>query len=137
MGAEYMKWTDDLSVNVKELDEQHRKLIDMINILYNSIKEATDRHTMVLLLIGLANYAARHFADEEKYMSLFNYSGQELHKNEHGAFKDKVLEFKDKFESGKASISEEVMVFLQDWLARHITGTDKKDTQVFNANGLS
>jgi hemerythrin len=70
-------------------------------------------------------------------MSLFNYPGQELHKNEHEAFKDEVLELKDEFESGKASISEEVMVFLQDWLARHIKGTDKKYTQVFNANGLS
>ena len=136
MGTQYMKWTDDLSVNVIELDEQHRKLIEMINLLYNSIKDATDRQAISLLLIGLANYAAGHFAEEEKYMSLFNYHGCEQHKKEHEAFKARVLEFKEKFENGKASLSEEVMVFMQEWLAKHIKGTDKKYTHVFNASGL-
>ncbi len=136
MGTEYMKWSDDLSVNVKELDEQHMKLIDMINLLYNSIKDATDSHTMFLLLIGLAHYAAKHFSDEEKYMYLFNYSGSERHKKEHEVFKAKVQDFQKKFEDGRVNISEEVMVFLQYWLLMHIRGIDKKYTQVFNANGL-
>ncbi len=136
MGTEYIKWTDNLSVNVKELDEQHRKLIDMINLLYNSIKDATDRNAMFLLLTGLANYTSKHFADEEKYMCLFKYPGYQSHKKEHEAFKSKVLDFQKKLEDGRVSISEEVMVFMQDWLAKHILGTDKKYTHVFNASGL-
>ncbi len=88
------------------------------------------------MLVGLASYAERHFAAEEKYMSRFNYPGYERHKKEHEAFKTRVQDFQEKIKAGKVNVSEQVMVFLQDWLAKHIQVTDKKYTQFFNANGL-
>ena len=57
-------------------------------------------------------------------------------KQEHAAFSMKVDDFAKKFQKGQLGISIELMDFLSDWLGKHIKGTDKKYSALFNANGL-
>ncbi len=72
----------------------------------------------------------------EKYMKQWNYPGYVYHKGEHDAFVKKVAEFKAKFEQGQAAISVDILVFLKDWVSKHIQGTDKKYGPFFNKHGL-
>lgn len=131
----FMEWNDSFSVNVAEIDEQHKKLIGMVNTFYDSIVD--DKKTAFGdLLNSLNEYAAYHFATEEKYMDKFDYPDRSAHRREHELFAEKALDVKKRFEEGSLVISHEISGFLRDWIADHVLGTDKKYSQCFNDNGL-
>ena len=129
-------WSDSFSVKVAEIDTQHKKLVEMINKLYDAMKVGKSKDVMGEILISLISYTVTHFKTEEMYFDLYNFSEKEAHKAEHIKFVETVTKFKTDFDSGKATISLEVMNFLKDWLTKHINGSDKKYAKCFNDNGL-
>lgn len=131
-----MKWSDDLSVQVTEIDNQHKKLIDIINSLHEAMLEKKSKEMLAGILDELAAYTVYHFSTEEKYMTEFNYIGLLSHKKEHDAFVSKTESFISAYQSNKLGLSMELMSFLRDWVSNHIKGTDKKYSGVFNKNGL-
>ena len=131
-----IEWNDSLSVNVAEIDEQHKKLIGLINDLHAAMSAGKSNDMMGGILNELVEYTKYHFSSEEKYMDQFHYPGTLVHKKEHEGFVNKALEFKGNFESGNASISVDLLNFLKDWLINHIQGTDKRYSNFFNEKGL-
>lgn len=129
-------WNDNLSVKVAEIDMQHKKLVAMINDLYDAMKIGKGKDAVGVILNGLLSYTTTHFQVEEKYFAKFGYPDAEDHKKEHAAFVQKIKEFKEGFATGKVTLTIEVMNFLSDWLFKHIKGTDKKYTKFFNEKGL-
>jgi len=129
-------WTDSFSVKVVEIDNQHKKLVEMINRLYEAMKVGKSKDVMGEILDNLITYTATHFKTEEKYFDLYHYPEKETHKAEHEKFVETVTKFKNDFESGNAIISIEVMNFLKEWLTNHINGSDKQYTKCFNDQGL-
>ena len=129
-------WKDSFSVKVTEIDTQHKKLVEMINKLYDAMKVGKSKDVMGEILNNLISYTATHFKTEEKYFDLYSYPEKETHKAEHEKFVETVTKFKEEFDSGNATISIEVMNFLRDWLTKHINGEDKKYTKCFNDHGL-
>ncbi len=121
-----LNWSDDLSVKVNGLDNQHKKLVDLINDLHNAMKEGKGKEKLGAILNELISYTKYHFSAEEKLMQDKNYPGYRQHKDEHDALTKKVIEFSDQFAAGSVFLSNEVLVFLKDWLVDHIKGTDKK-----------
>lgn len=130
------QWDSSFSVDVAEIDKQHQKLVEMINNLNDAMKQGKGKDVLVKIFGELFTYAGNHFATEEKYFEKFKYPAAASHKLEHTNFVKKVSELKDGFDSGKISLTIEVMNFLKDWLKGHIQGTDKKYGPFFNANGL-
>ena len=129
-------WNDSLSVKVLAIDQQHKKLIDMINELSDAMRSGKGRDILSKIISGLILYTGTHFKTEEKYFDQFEYPEAEIHKKEHEAFVLKVLEFKKGFEKGDLNLTVEIMDFLSDWLQNHIKGSDKKYSQFFNDHGL-
>ncbi|MCK9363574.1 MAG: bacteriohemerythrin [Syntrophales bacterium] len=129
-------WSDSLSVNVAEIDQQHKKLIAIINELNDAMRIGAGKDVLGKIVNSLISYAAIHFKTEEKYFAQFGYPDTDNHKKEHVAFVQKVADFKDGFEKRKLSLTIEVMNFLSDWLKNHIMKTDKKYAQFFNEKGL-
>jgi len=129
-------WNDTLSVNVGEIDTQHKKLVAMINELYDAMKVGKGKEITGKILNSFISYTATHFQQEEKYFDKFGYPDKENHKKEHVAFVKKVTEFKEGFETGKVTLTIDVMNFLSDWLFKHIKITDKKYSKFFNEKGL-
>ena len=132
-----MKWSDNLSVQVKEIDQQHQKLIELINNLHEAMLQKQTKQVISKILDELAAYTVYHFQNEERYMEKFNYSGLLSHKIEHESFVNKVEEFQKNYEAGKLGLSMEIMAFLKDWVSNHIMGTDKKYSETFHQNGLN
>lgn len=130
-----IKWDDQLSVHVAEIDEQHRKLIGMINNFYETIRDKK-KAALGDLLNSLVDYTMYHFSTEEKYMDKFRYRDTEAHKKEHKLFTEKVLEVKKRFDDGRLVITFEVTNFIKDWIVKHVMGTDKRYSGCFNDNGL-
>lgn len=129
-------WDSKMSVSVQKFDDQHKKLVDMVNELDDAMRAGKGKDVMEKILSGLVSYTATHFADEEKLMLAHKYPGYIAHKAEHEALVKKVVGFQGDLKAGKVAMSVEVMQFLKDWLVNHIMGTDKKYGQFFNNVGV-
>jgi hemerythrin len=132
-----MEWSPALSVNVKQFDDQHKKLVNMVNDLHDAMKIGKGNEVLGKILDGLISYTASHFADEERLMTTHAYPGFSAHKVEHEKLVKQVLELQQKFRSGQPILTNNVMTFLKDWLVKHIQGDDKKYGIYFNSKGIS
>ncbi len=129
-------WSNMLATGVKEIDEQHKKLIDLINQLNDAMHAGKGHEALAKVLSELVSYTLYHFGTEERLMGQHHYEDSPAHKSEHHKFVATVGDFKKKFDSGSAMISVEIMNFLRDWLSNHIMKTDKKFGQALNKLGV-
>jgi hemerythrin-like metal-binding protein len=130
------EWDDTYSVNVGEIDEQHQKLVGMLNDLHEAMERGKDKDTLQEILFGLFEYADEHFEVEEKYFEEFGYEDAVPHKKQHRTFITRVNNMKQGLASGSETRSMEVMEFMKTWLQGHIKGSDQKYSMCFNDNGL-
>ena len=138
-----IEWDESLSKGIKEIDDQHKRWIDIINKLNSSIKEGKVRESVESILKSMVEYTHTHFVTEEKYFDKFGFDGAEEHKKEHKAFVEKVASFKKDieafskdFEKGNVYMIDEVMNFIKSWIIGHIKATDQKYVECFKENGL-
>ncbi|MCX7874727.1 MAG: bacteriohemerythrin [Melioribacteraceae bacterium] len=132
-----ISWSDSYSVKVKEIDNQHQKLVNLINLLHDSMKEGKGKEVIGKVLTELVNYTVYHFSYEEKLFDKYGYPDAKVHARQHKDLVEKVSCYVKDFESGKGVLPMEVMNFLRDWLIKHIGGDDKKYGPFFNSKGLS
>ncbi|MSM40243.1 MAG: bacteriohemerythrin [Geobacter sp.] len=131
-----LTWNDSYSVKVKQLDDQHKKLIDMINQLYDAMKVGKGSEVIGPVLKSLMTYTQTHFSTEEQLMKLHGYPDYETHKNEHTQLVAQVGNIKKEMDAGKMPLTQNVMNFLRDWLIKHIQGNDKKYGPFLNDKGV-
>ena len=131
-----MSWKNEYSVNVALIDQQHKKLIDLLNQMYDALKAQRGKEALKTVLTDLVNYTDGHFQTEERLMQTHRYPGYESHKLEHQMLVKKVKDFQKEFVAGGSSVSIEVMSFLRDWLNGHILGTDKQYASHFASKGV-
>ena len=129
-------WKDEYSVNIKKIDDQHKKLVQILNDLHSSMLMAKANTVLEQFLKELIDYTKYHFKTEEDLMYDYKYDKISEHKESHKNFTDKVLQFYDDFQQGKKMITVELLFFLKDWLVNHISGEDKLYTKHFNDNGV-
>lgn len=121
------QFTEDCLTGVKIIDEEHRRLFQMINEAFGMLQDSSAAALGAKnLIIALKKYAATHFIHEEAYMDEIKDPELPRQKKEHAQFKEKVnsfdLENLDE-ESGK-QVLEEMLEYLSRWLYGHILGSD-------------
>lgn len=129
-------WSDSLSIGVKEIDEQHRKLVQLINGLHDHMVAGDAREIMGKVLERVIQYTAFHFETEEKLMQLHGFGGGAAHVREHKALVAKAVDLQSKFSSGQTAITMETMTFLRDWLQHHILESDKMLGKFLSVQGV-
>lgn len=122
----FYEWQESFSVGEKEMDEQHKKLINLINHLHDAMKAGKASKEIGLIVNEMIDYTKFHFGAEEKLMAAKNYIGLGSQKAEHAAFIKKSQEFQNEINSGKLAVSMDVLSFLKEWLTNHILITDMK-----------
>jgi hemerythrin len=132
-----MKWNTDYSVRVQEFDNHHQQLFTMVNDLNDAMQARKGKEVLGQVLLGLAAYTERHFAAEEAAMKRTKYPDYVAHADEHRKLVAKVRDFMREYESGNALVSIDLLIFLRDWLQKHILITDHKYATHLNANGVS
>lgn len=128
-------WSNTFSVGVKEIDDQHKKLIEIANQLSDAIKAGYDREIVERIVAELADYTHYHFALEERLMDTHGYPNADLHKRDHQEIIKTVDKFKNAFDHDPAPTGA-LMTFLRDWLSRHIMNSDRALTRDLNQKGI-
>ncbi len=129
-------WNNSLSVNIKKFDDQHMKLVQILNQLHEAMKVGKGREILGQILQSLADYTNTHFRDEELMMKQHNYPGYEEHKKEHNALMTQVRETIEMHHQGKNILTQDIMTFLKNWLTGHILDRDKKYGPHLNGKGV-
>lgn len=131
-----INWNDNYSVKVYTIDEQHKKLVALINDLHEAMKAGKAKDKLGTILNELVSYTVYHFQTEESFFKKTNYPESADHQKKHNDLVDQVKEVKAKFDSGTYMLANDVMNFLKDWLINHIQKTDKKFGEFILQNGL-
>ena len=132
-----MTWSEKLSVGVKQLDDDHKKLVGMVNQLYDAIQSGHGKDSLGKILAELITYTTVHFAREEKFFAQTNYADTAAHKKQHDDLTKQVLDVQQKYKAGvSGTLSLEVMNFLKNWLITHIQGSDQKYGPYLNSKGI-
>lgn len=121
----FIDWTPALSVSIPAIDQQHQKLVSLINELHDAMRLGKGRDVLGGVLGELLNYTRTHFADEEERMRARGYGELAHHKRLHDELTERVMRLKREFDSGQPVLTIDVMTFLQHWLTNHIMVSDK------------
>lgn len=122
-----MKWGDELSVGIEEIDDDHRKLVKCLDDLFTACFAGQGPQVLAGILLRLHQYTREHFVHEEDVMRQIGYPGLEEHRALHAEL---VSELDDIIEQhkmgGSHDLSNQTLQFLEDWLTHHILIEDKK-----------
>lgn len=122
--AEIHLWTDKMLLGVKMMDDDHRKLVEMINALVMEINQDAHKDMIIGHLTAIARYATEHFKREETFMAGLNYPGVAVHKAEHERLILEVYELRTRLGSGSVSLTPNIIKYMQGWFIDHIHGPD-------------
>ena len=121
-------WNNNFNTDVPKIDEQHRRLVQLINQLASHMAFQSDIPALNVIFDELADYAVYHFATEEAIWG--EYLSEDpmysTHKAVHDSFLSSVVRLKGD-ENGQPvdGVIEEVLSFLTRWLASHILENDR------------
>jgi len=129
-------WSDKYSLHIGQIDEQHKKLVGMLNELFDAMKAGKGNDVLDNVLSQLIAYTKSHFATEERLMKAHGYPGYQEHKAEHDDLTKQVLDFQQRFQARSTGLSMELMSFLKNWLINHIQGSDKSYAPFLQGKGV-
>lgn len=121
------RFTEDCLTGIETIDEEHRRLFQLINESMELLKENGASKVIVKnLLKELREYAGTHFAHEEAYMEQIKDLELPRQRKEHAQFVVKVDSYKiaDLTEEESGQAAQELLSFMAKWLYRHILSSD-------------
>jgi hemerythrin-like metal-binding protein len=133
----FMTWTEEMSVGVEALDDDHKKMIDIVNELHEGIEAGHKKEILGSVLGHLLEYTRFHFAREEEFFAQTNYPAAVAHKMEHDGMVKRVLNVHDRFNNAPVAMLDlELMSYLKNWLVTHIQNSDRKYQLCLNNRGI-
>lgn len=132
----FITWDDSYSVYVESIDEQHKKLMRMINDLHDSLNKDEESDAIIAVLGRLRDYSREHFKYEEDIFRKYGYQHEQEHKKRHDDLVQNVNEFENKLLADRGEVGEELLNFLLYWLENHIKNVDKQYITFMLENGV-
>lgn len=131
-----MVWKDEYSVGIDSLDNDHKKLISLLNQFTTAYDYAMSEEYEREALNDLINYTKYHFEREEQLLEQNNYPDVIAHKAQHKKMIDQVNGFMDLYNERGHEALNEISAFLSSWLINHINGTDKEYSELLIKNNV-
>ena len=119
-------WTDDLYTGSSLIDGDHRKLIDLVDALFQSMQGGQDQGRVSKAMNDLIAYTREHFAREEAEMQRIRYVAALAHRAEHTKLLKQMVELNKILDTGGRLNISAVADFLSGWLRDHILAADMK-----------
>ncbi|MCU7905382.1 MAG: bacteriohemerythrin [Candidatus Thiodiazotropha sp. (ex Epidulcina cf. delphinae)] len=132
----FVSWDDSLGVGIQAIDDDHQKLLSLINNLQTAVLYPTGESFERQALNELVEYTKHHFQREEQLMQENGYPEYELHKREHKEMIEKVSVFLASYEKDREGAIDDLTAFLKTWLTDHIADTDRKYSKFLRDKGV-
>lgn len=129
-------WEERYSVGNERLDQQHQRIVGMINKLGEAMDAGAERPALMMILSDLAGYTKTHFTEEVHLMELCDYPKLDEHLIQHAMLNRQLADFYRNFYLSSRPQSAEVMAFLLNWLYEHILEQDKQYVPFISKNEL-
>ena len=131
MSENLINWNDSYSVGNAEMDEQHKKLIEIINKLFKSFKEGNAQDILSEILNEMIDYSNYHLNSEEKLLFKHDYPEKDNHEAIHQEFRDKIDELKLIIQKKDEGAHYKLIEYLKNWWTNHILIEDMKYSDFF------
>jgi hemerythrin-like metal-binding protein len=126
----------NMGVGIKEIDSQHKGLLELINRLSRMDPNRVDRQKIFAALNALVDYAQTHFDTEERYLKTYEFPGLAQQQREHIAFTADVFKLAQRLESNDPRVHAEIMDLTKNWYISHVLGTDREYMEFLISKGV-
>ncbi|HFB2048580.1 MAG: hemerythrin family protein [Hyphomicrobiaceae bacterium] len=128
-----LTWTDDqMALGNAEIDQAHRELVDLINIVAEANKE-----TFPKAFTCLVSHTREHFEFEQKLMDRNKDPKRQEHKRQHTKLIGELLALEHRVKRGQYKLARSfVTERLPEWLYLHTTTMDSMLVTHLNQNKI-
>ena len=138
MSSGSVEWCERFSVGVTELDEDHKRLIGLIDQLFSAYRDKTLSGEVDSILENLIEYTDAHFKHEEDLLRQHDYPGLHEHEAAHRSLVSALLKIRLDWNDGESeSAVLKLAGLLKNWLVEHIVGLDRHYQDHLNQRGLT
>jgi hemerythrin len=132
----FIEWKETYNVGVKEIDNQHRGLFDLINKLSKTSQIEPEGKYFLMTFAKLIEYARIHFSTEERYMKEAEYPKLDEHRQEHNKYLTELSNLALELENKKSDTETKILDYLKTWYSSHILGEDRDYMESLKAKGF-
>jgi hemerythrin len=132
----FITWNDKYSVGIKNIDNQHQRLVEILNELHEAMKNGKGKEIIHSTIDKLVDYTVYHFSLEEKYLNQYSYPEFKKHQATHQEFVNKIKEYQTSITNGTTPVTIELIGFLRDWILKHVQGMDKDYSPFLISKGV-
>ena len=130
-------WSDKYNLNIKEIDDQHKRLTKIVNKFYESVQTNKSDKFLNKILDDILAESVLHFTREETIMILYKYPGYCADKREHDTLSNELTDVFSRKNENKEDKFTKIAFFLKDWLIDHILKDDLKLGKYLKEKGVT
>lgn len=124
--VDIIKWRSSYGTGIPSMDEQHRKLIELINTMYRVMRKEEGEDSIDAVLDEMSEYASNHLRDEEALLQENGYTDFDNHLALHKEYLRKMEELRAEWGKDKTSGAKNIYSFLRHWWLGHIVEEDRR-----------
>lgn len=132
----FMVWQEQYSVHIPEIDQQHQRIIYLLNQLCEAVEKDQADDLLGSFLVEVIACFGSHFSSEERMMREARYPGLDSHQEAHSAFMADLNGFYQDYKRGNAQLSLAVLTRIKDWLDEHMVSTDQLYIDHLHRHGI-
>lgn len=132
----FVEWRDEYSVGIESIDNDHKRLLNLINQLQTAVHYQTGEQFEREALDAVVDYTRGHFQREEELMESHDYPELEAHRAEHRQMIERVDGMLEEYRRNPQSGLEDAVQYLKNWLIHHINGTDQAYSGYLHDRGV-
>ena len=118
------KWSETLNIGNKQIDDQHKQLLNICNDLVHAVRNRADRGELTKIMSKLREYTIFHFNDEMALQEKSGYPYRGEHKQVHEQLKHAVMGFQGRLFHREEIEADKIIIFVKGWLVEHILRFD-------------
>lgn len=121
----FIEWHPSMAIGIESIDEEHKKLVELLNGLHEYIDKNIDKETLSKSLIAAMSYCVFHFNHEEMLFLPTDYPEKEEHVKEHKRIAGKLAVIRERMGDEPAeTLALDLLFILKEWFIAHIQHTD-------------
>ena len=122
----YFEWAQDMVIDNGPIDDDHRKLVEQVNLLHSATSQGRGQDVVAQLLGSIVADTQEHLRREEHLMEVAKFPDLERHKQGHARFVQELRQLQQKYQAGSITVAAQLSTLLRDWLSLHIRRGDKE-----------